>query len=133
MKEALLTIVAGLIVTAAMRPTPVAAHHSFAAIYDQNQPIHVEGIVDRLEWKNPHVLITMTSAPANAGAVAHWVFEMGAPPVLMREFGWSPDTVKVGDHITIDGYAARAGEGQAAAWTVTTRTGARLRAVRPFR
>lgn len=131
MERALIIVI--LLGAGATAPLPqtIAAHHSFAAVYDQNKPVHVEGVVERVEWKNPHVLIEMTSTSGDK--TAHWLFEMGAPPVLMREFGWSPDTVAVGDRISIDGYAARTGDGQAAAWTVTTRSGIRLRAVRPFR
>lgn len=131
MTREVLVVIAAVMGATAMLPPTIAAHHSFAAVYDQNKPVHVEGVVDQVEWKNPHVLIGLTST--SDGKALRWVFEMGAPPVLMREFGWSPDTVTVGDRISVDGYAARTGDGQAAAWTVTTRTGQRLRAVRPFR
>ena len=32
-----------------------AAHHSFAAAYDENAPLNVQGIVTRVELTNPHL------------------------------------------------------------------------------
>lgn len=111
---------------------PVAAHHSFAAVYDESKPLKVDGVVWEIDWKNPHVQIVMVGKDGDGGN-QRWTFEMGAPMVLIRDFGWTPDTVKVGDRITLEGFHARAGGEQAAAVSIVTRTGARLRAVRPFR
>jgi len=110
----------------------VRAHHSFAAIYDQSKPLNVRGTVETLEWKNPHVTLTLLSRGPD-GVETRWEFEMGAPRVLTNQFGWVPQTVQVGDTITIDGFRARDGSQQAAAVSITTRTGARMRAVRPLR
>jgi hypothetical protein len=111
---------------------PASAHHSFAAVYDQSKPLRVDGVVQRVDWRNPHVTIALTAKDA-AGAEVQWEFELGAPRVLTSRFGWADETVKIGDHISVEGYLARAGDQQAAAVTITTRTGARLTAVQPFR
>ena len=112
--------------------SPGFAHHSFAGVYDQSKPLRVDGVVQRIEWKNPHVVIAL-NAKDPSGADLQWVFEMGAPRVLMGRLGWADDAVKVGDRIGVEGFQARAGGQQAAAVTITTRTGARLTAVLPFR
>ncbi len=112
--------------------SPAFAHHSFAGVYDQSKPLRVDGVVQRIEWKNPHVVIAL-NAKDPSGADLQWVFEMGAPRVLMGRLGWADDAVKVGDRIGVEGFQARAGGQQAAAVTITTRTGARLTAVLPFR
>ncbi len=39
---------------------PALAHHSFAAEYDQKQPITLKGVVTHLDWMNPHVYFTWT-------------------------------------------------------------------------
>jgi hypothetical protein len=110
----------------------VGAHHSFAAIYDQSKPLHLQGRVENLEWKNPHVTMTLVLRAAD-GAETRWALEMGAPRVLTNQFGWTTTSVQIGDTIVIDGFHARDGSQQAAAVLVTTRTGQQLRAVRPLR
>jgi hypothetical protein len=111
---------------------PVAAHHSFAAEYDQTKPLRVEGTVVRLDWRNPHAIISVVSVNA-AGEKTTWTFEMGAPRVLTNRLGWSPDSVKLGDRVIVEGFLARNGSGAAAAQHVTTASGARLQSVLPFR
>ena len=85
----------------------VTAHHSFAAEYDRDKPVILQGKVTKVEWTNPHVYFYMDVAgPANA--VAHWAIEGGAPNSLYRA-GWRKDSLKVGDLLTVDGYLARDG------------------------
>jgi hypothetical protein len=108
------------------------AHHSFAAVYDQSKPLRVQGTVEAVEWKNPHVTMTLVSRDSE-GAGTRWTFEMGAPRILTGRFGWTQQTVQVGDTVTIDGFRARNGGPEGAAVSITTRTGAQLRAVLPFR
>jgi hypothetical protein len=112
--------------------TAMHAHHSFAALYDANQAIRVRGTVETLEWKNPHVTLTLAVRDAS-GIETHWAFEMGAPRVLTMQFGWTPESLKVGDQIVVEGSRARNGKTEGAAQFVTTSAGVRLRAVRPFR
>ena len=122
-----LAVTLGLLATGAT----VHAHHSFAAVYDQTQPVRVEGTVVQIDWRNPHVLFYV--APLGRDTASTWTFEMGAPMVLTRRLGWSADTIRVGDHIVVDGFMARKGDRQAAAQFVTTAAGKRLSAVLPFR
>ena len=56
----------------------VGAHHSFAAIYDQSKPLHLQGRVENVEWKNPPVTMTLVSRAAD-GTETRWALEMGAP------------------------------------------------------
>jgi hypothetical protein len=110
----------------------LGAHHSFAGVYDQTKPLHLEGTVEHIEWKNPHVTMTVVSRAAD-GLETRWVLEMGAPRVLTNQFGWTTSSIQNGDMIVVDGFRARDGSRQAAAVSITTRTGQQLRAVRSFR
>jgi hypothetical protein len=87
--------------------SPVSAHHSFAAEYDEKKPVKVTGIVRKVEWTNPHSRMYLDVKDAN-GAVTVWNFEFGSPNHLFRA-GWSRNTVKEGDQITIEGWGAKDG------------------------
>lgn len=83
------------------------AHHSFAAEYDSKKPVTVTGIVRKVEWTNPHSRMYLDVKDAK-GAVTTWNFEFGSPNHLFRA-GWNRNTVKEGDQITVEGWAAKDG------------------------
>ena len=86
---------------------PVRAHHSFAAEYDSKKPVTVTGIVRKVEWTNPHSRMYLDVKDAK-GVVTVWNFEFGSPNHLFRA-GWTRNTVKEGDQITVEGWAAKDG------------------------
>jgi len=81
------------------------AHHSFAAEFDANQTVTLKGIVTKIEWMNPHTYFYMDVEEAD-GAVVNWGLEMGSPNGLMRA-GWTRNTLKVGDVVTVEGSRAK--------------------------
>lgn len=86
---------------------PSLAHHSFTAHYDSNNVISKEGVVTEFRFTNPHGILMLDVTNEN-GEVEHWTVETTSP-TYMRRFGWTADMIKVGDRITVEGWAARDG------------------------
>jgi uncharacterized protein DUF6152 len=83
----------------------IIAHHSFAAEFDANQAVNLKGTVTKIEWMNPHTYFYMDVAEPD-GQTVNWGLEMGSPNGLMRA-GWTRNTLKVGDVVTVEGSRAK--------------------------
>lgn len=102
------------------------AHHSFAAQYDINQPVDLTGAVTKIEWNNPHVYFYIDVLNEETGRIENWAWEMGAPAVIQRS-GWSRNSMKIGDLVTVEGSRAKNGAPHGNARSVVlVRTGQRL-------
>ena len=104
--------------------TPVLAHHSFAAEYDNTQPVKVTGVLTKVEWTNPHVWFYL-DVKDDRGGVTNWGFSGGPPGVLQRR-GIPKDRLKVGSVIVVEGFRARDGSNNASGGTVTFADGRRV-------
>jgi hypothetical protein len=121
MHNRVLTLLAVLAVSAA---TPALAHHSFAAEFDANSPIDLTGTVTKVEWANPHTFFYVDVTNAK-GEVENWALEMGSPNGLMRR-GWTRDSMKIGDTVTVTGSRAKDGSFKGNARSVMLADGKRL-------
>lgn len=100
------------------------AHHSFAAEFDANSPIDLTGTVTKVAWANPHTFFYI-DVTNQKGEVENWALEMGSPNGLMRR-GWTRDSMKIGDVVTVTGSRAKDGSFKGNARSVTLSTGNRL-------
>jgi uncharacterized protein DUF6152 len=90
---------------------PVVAHHAFAAEFDASKPIKLVGVVTKIEWMNPHTWFYIDVTDAS-GKVTNWGWEMGSPNGLIRA-GWTRNSMKIGDSITVEGSGSRDGSNTA--------------------
>jgi hypothetical protein len=79
--------------SAVLWAAPATAHHSFA-MYDQTRPVVLKGVVDHVQWTNPHVLVFFRGAPATGGAQQDWVLELTSPGNLKR-IGWARTSLPI--------------------------------------
>ena len=120
MKKALL-LSAGACFAAAL---PLMAHHSFAAEYDQKQPITLKGVVTKLDWMNPHVYFYVDVTEKD-GSTTHWACEAGNPNALARR-GWKKDSLKAGDQVTIQAFRAKDASNTVNARSITLADGKKI-------
>ena len=106
-----------------------AAHHSFAVHFVADKVITVKGKVTEFSFRNPHGLL-MLDAKGEDGAEQHWRIETNSPNILRRR-GWSEDSIKLGDQVTVDGYPARDGSTSMRVYRVTFADGHELIGQRP--
>ena len=104
----------------------IVAHHSFSAEFDASKPFKLSGTVTKVEWMNPHTFFYIDVKDEKTGKVTNWAMEMGSPNGLMRQ-GWTRNTMKIGDVVTVEGSLAKDGSptGNARA-VVLASTGQRL-------
>lgn len=76
------------------------AHHARTE-YDLSKTVSMKATVTRVDWSNPHALIYFDVTDA-AGNVQNWSAITGGPSRLQRT-GWTSQTLKPGDAITISG------------------------------
>src|SRR5688572_26652284 len=111
------SICIALLLCVLLTSIPVLAHHSFAAEFDASKPLKLTGTVTRLEWTNPHTWFFI-DVKGEDGKITNWGFEMGSPNGLMRA-GWTRNSMKAGDIVTVEASRAKDGSNNANARSVT--------------
>jgi hypothetical protein len=99
--------IVGFLVGVVAFSAPLFAHHG-AASFDSGKMVTVKGTVTEYVWSNPHVLIKVDGKD-DSGNVAHWVLEAWNP-VTQISRGWSKNTFKPGDEVSLDIWPAKNGQ-----------------------
>jgi Family of unknown function (DUF6152) len=115
--------VLGGFVGATLLVASLHAHHSFAADFDMTKHVTLTGRVSKIEWLNPHVHVYVDVKEAQKTVT--WSVELGSPNGL-KERGWTPKTLKIGDVITVEGSRAKDGSRLANASSIVPPNGARM-------
>lgn len=103
MRVSYVGVVVGAALAAASMPT--FAHHSFAAEFDINRPIQLDGVVTKMEFSNPHSWLHI-EVTTDSGEKQEWAVEGGAPNALMRN-GWNRNSVQAGTKVHVEGFQAK--------------------------
>jgi hypothetical protein len=85
--------------------TCARAHHSFAALYVENQTATIDGVVVQFLFRNPHSFIQV-SVRDQSGAEVRYEVEWRGANQLMRQ-GVTQMTLKAGDRLIISGSPSR--------------------------
>ena len=89
-----------------LTPVAVRAHHSFAAEFDSNRPMKIQGTIVKVEWTNPHTWFHVDVKKPD-GQVERWMIEGGGPGALARR-GFTKDFLKPGTEIVVEGFLSKA-------------------------
>jgi len=84
---------------------PAVAHHGFDTEYDASKKFTFTGVVQKVEWLNPHMRVYVDVTDA-AGKVTTWNMEMTSPNTVRRQ-GWGPKDLQAGERVTFTTYGGK--------------------------
>lgn len=114
-----LLIVAVAASAALLAGTAARAHHAFAAEFDVNKPLKLEGTLKKWEMVNPHSWFHVDIKGVT------WMIEGGSPNQLIR-MGVTKNTVPIGTALVIEAYHAKDGTNKAVGRNFVLPDGSRL-------
>jgi Family of unknown function (DUF6152) len=87
--------------------TPLSAHHGNASLNIDKVIVMKDATVARFIWANPHCIVAF-DATDEKGTVVRWAAEVGSPSA-MNQMGWTRNSLKPGDVITVFLFQAKTG------------------------
>jgi Family of unknown function (DUF6152) len=98
------------------------AHHSVSAEFDHNKSMTLAGTITKVEWTNPHAFFYVDVKDPKTGATVNWICELPSPKALAVR-SWTPDSLKVGMTVSLNGTLARDGSRKVYTQSITTNGG----------
>jgi len=99
------------------------AHHS-ASSFDHAHPVDVHGTVNKFLWGNPHTWLYVLTPNGHGGSDV-WEIEGPSVTTLVRN-GWTNNSLKSGDKITVSIAPRRDGSPGGTMYLVTRADGSEL-------
>ena len=99
MKVKIVSLLA-VLATSLLISGPTFAHHSMS-MYDRGHDTTLKATITEFDWANPHSMITFTVTDEH-GNIEKWVAE-GPGPNRLANHGWSKESLRPGDQVTIVG------------------------------
>jgi hypothetical protein len=98
-------VIVAVCAVAMLAASPAYAHHAWQL--DRSKMVTLKGTVTKFDFANPHVQIYLQVKDDNGNAET---WQAGGPsPNQLSRAGWTRDTVKPGDPISVEGYRNRDG------------------------
>ena len=97
-----------LVLAASLIPGLAWAHHGDAGRYNE-ETVTIKGTVVQLVMVNPHASIVF-DVTDEGGKTTRWQAELGGPQQLIKQFGWTPTTIKPGMKVTLIGRVVKSGD-----------------------
>jgi len=82
------------------------AHHS-RALYDMTTEVVFDGTVAKLEWRNPHISMTVETKGADGAPILHEIEVMSVSEA--RAMGLRQDAIAAGSHVVVRAHPGRSG------------------------
>jgi len=124
MRTTVVFVGVGVALLVVVAVVPVWAHHAFAAEFDTQSPVELNGTVVRMEWVNPHTWIHIDVAQPD-GSQERWMIEGGPPTSLLRR-GFTKASLLAGTEVFVEGFRAKDGSQKANGRDVTFADGSKL-------
>ncbi len=94
-----------LLVATSLTAMRAFSHHSFAAVYQAEETVSIEGKVVQFQYRNPHSVLHVLVTDAS-GTEKRWAVEWQGASQLAA-MGISPQTVRAGDVVIVTGHPGR--------------------------
>lgn len=95
------SIALGIVFSAVLWATSIKGHHSLGT-YDQRTTVTIRGTIMRIEWMNPHVLVTLTVKNPD-GTTSRQRIEIAPPGGLSRR-GFDRSSFQPGDAVSFEAW-----------------------------